>query len=106
MQYGSPNDLDAAGNDPFIEAMDLGIVTLQPRGPAPESVLMDITMDPGTIGADASTPSKDSLIGSAPRMVPDRIRLVLICQPRCLVSRRCGQDLSREPTYLTCSRLT
>ena len=58
MQYGSPNDLDAARNDPFIETMDLGIVTLQPRGPAPESVLMDITMDPGTIGADASTLSQ------------------------------------------------
>ena len=38
--------------------MDSGIVTLQPRGtdPAPESVLTDTTIDPGTVGEDASTP--------------------------------------------------
>ena len=53
-----PNELDAAGDDPFTETMYSGIVTLQPcgPGPAPESVLIDITMDQGTFGADASTP--------------------------------------------------
>ena len=46
------------GDDPFTETMNLGIVSLQPHepGPAPESVLTDAMMDPGTVGADASTP--------------------------------------------------
>ena len=35
MQSGSPGDLEAAGDDPFTENMDLGIVTLQPHGPGP-----------------------------------------------------------------------
>ena len=39
-------------------SMDSGIVTHQPRrtGPGPESVLTNTTMDPGTVGADTSTP--------------------------------------------------
>ena len=58
MQSGSPNDLNAAGDDPLTETMDSEIVTLQPHGPASalESGLTDTTMDPGTISADASTP--------------------------------------------------
>ena len=52
-----PGDLKAAGDDPFTETMNSGIITLQPHGPgpAPESVLTDTTIDPGTMGADAST---------------------------------------------------
>ena len=73
MQSGSLGDLEAAGDDPFTITMDSGIVTLQPRGPgpAPESMLTDTTMDPGTrvqMHPHPSKmhphPSKDSLIGS------------------------------------------
>ena len=41
-----------------IETIDSGIVTLQSCGtsPASESVLTDTMMDPGTMGADTSTP--------------------------------------------------
>ena len=43
MHSGSPDDLETAGDDPmFTGIMDSGIVTLQP--------------EPGTMGADASTP--------------------------------------------------
>ena len=58
MQYDDPNGLNAAGDDPFTETIDSGIFTLQPRGTglAPESVVTDTTMDPGTMGADTSTP--------------------------------------------------
>ena len=51
MQSGNPGNLEPAGDDLFTGTMDSGIVTLQPG--------------PGTMGADASTPVLDSLIGSA-----------------------------------------
>ena len=56
-------------SDLFTGTMDSGIVTLQPHGPAlaPESVLTDTTMDPGTMGADASTPVQGQSHRSGPQ---------------------------------------
>ena len=63
MQSGSPGDLEAAGDDPFPKIMNSGIVSLQPHGPgpAPESVLTDTMMDPGTMGAKCTlAPLRDT----------------------------------------------
>ena len=58
MQSGDPNVVDAAGDDRPDETTDSGIVAFQPCGSdlAPESVLTDTMMDPGTTGANTSTP--------------------------------------------------
>ena len=83
MQSDNPNDLNAAGDDPFTETTDSWIVTLQPRGTglAPESVLTDTPMDLGTMDVDTSTPVQGQPHRFGPRVVPDRNCLVLICQP-------------------------
>ena len=105
MQSGSPGDLEAAGDDPFTKSMNSGIVSIQPHGPgpAPESVLTDTMIDPGTMRADASTP----VLGQPHRFSPQNgARLKQFGLILLVSRRRCSQDRSREPTYLTCSRLT
>ena len=61
MQSDHPNVLNATGDDPSTETIDSGIVTFQPRGTdlAPESMLTDTMMDPGTMGAYTSTPIQE-----------------------------------------------
>ena len=68
MQSGDPNVLGASGDDRPDETTDSGIVTFQPcaSGPAPEFVLTDTMKDPGTMGADTSTPAQ----GQFPRFGP------------------------------------
>ena len=67
-QTDDPNDVDITGDDRDAETIDSGVVTLQSRGtgPTPESVLTDTMMDPGTMGADTSTPVR----GQSHRFVP------------------------------------
>ena len=69
-QPDDPDVSDATGNDQFTETIDSGAVTFQPHGPGPtpESVPIDITMDPGTVGAYAAIPVQ----GQPPRFGPQR----------------------------------
>ena len=70
MQSNDPNVLNATGDDPSTETIDSGIVTFQPRGLVPESVLTDTMM-----GADTSTLTQGHphQIGASPEWYQTKI---------------------------------
>ena len=94
------------------ETIDSEVVTLEPRGPGPtpESVPIDIKMDPGTVGAGAATPLQeqshrfDPQNGAGlklfslnlPALVPSRPPLPPKSQPRTDLSSLQQVDLTAK----------
>ena len=60
-QPDNPNVLDAARDYRDTKTIDSEVVILEPcrPGPTPESVPIDIKMDPGAVGAGAATPVQE-----------------------------------------------